>query len=187
MKKLLCLIFMLATCSCASLKNYNAIEKYLMDIVSNKTLLVSEKLSNTNTLRILYESEDINKDYDHEIPVDGNRSKVLDQVIWNKIFDTSNNEVSTIWNSSELSKIELEQVSQKELWNSAFLNKYTGNSKKILWVSDVIYYKPKKMAIFSYKTGNTDTPGSSESAAVIMVFEKDKWRFLEKIYDYQFQ
>lgn len=183
-------IIFLMLISCAILKeNPSALENFIRtQIDPNQEIIIVQDQANTkHLLRILYGSDAYrNNEYERDSPIDGNRSRFITAADWAKIYQkTSYDTVPGQWNRSDFKNIKCTFEDQKGLWNTAFLERFKDNHKKLIWLSAPVVCPEKGYMLFYFASGRTSIPGSDDNSVVIMAQKNNRWEVIDRIYDYR--
>lgn len=181
-------ILFLLLSSCAVLeKTSNPLEQFIKTELAQgqEIVIIKDKVNTRTVMRILYGNDNPSEDYENSIPVDSGRSKLLTAKDWKEIYRGKiSDKVAGKWKNTDFSNLKFVFENQVGLWNNNFLARYSENQKRIIWLSEPIYYVKKKYLIFYYAVGTTSIPGSDERNVVIMAKESDRWKTVEIIEDY---
>lgn len=181
-------ILFLLLSSCAVLeKTSNPLEQFIKTELAQgqEIVIIKDKVNTRTVMRILYGNDNPSEDYENSIPVDSGRSKLLTAKDWKEIYRGKiSDKVAGKWKNTDFSNLKFVFENQVGLWNNNFLARYSENQKRIIWLSEPIYYVKKKYLIFYYAVGTTSIPGSNERNVVIIAKESDRWKTVEIIEDY---
>lgn len=186
--KLILTIISFSLVSCTATKKCNAVKTFLSTQIINakdQYLLVTPKLKTINTLQVLYGSDEVSIHYDKNKP-SLYRSRFLNEKDWIRIYEKHKNDsLIYSWHDDDFNFENLQLNDGVGLYNDAFFDKYRNNKKKIIWLSEPIYYKQKNIVIFTIMKATT-SGGTNERTVVIMKKINGKWQVIDYVYDYVF-
>jgi hypothetical protein len=179
--------FFVISCSPAQIKptyvkNYECIETYLKLKGVNSVepdILVKEKETNLQTLRIFNGDNGIVHSDENYTP------KLYNKESWEKLYRTySNDTIGKYWKNEDFPTIDFVLGSEKAALRGDFLDIYTFTTKKVISLSEPMYYIDDKHVIFFYNKSPMGLYGYGEKLIVIMKMENGKWIVLEEVPDY---
>ncbi|MDP5198295.1 hypothetical protein [Flavobacterium sp. DG2-3] len=176
------LLIQMIVASCGSYQKYEPLNVFLETELKKdqKAILVKDKSSNKNTLRIFFRG-DGNMEIEEKY-----RSRLFNQ----KDYETMYNQYATDsiqkpWTPNDFPKLNLIFENKLGLWNTSFLDKYEASPLDVYFLSEPLFYKNKEYIMFYFDRGNTnDISGTYVHQVIVMKKVDGKWQVIERIADY---